>query len=117
MAERARQSISLSRVNDGKDAILLMIESSTGNMFKNTAINATLYVTIITGDKTITTASEMRAEFGEGAKLLWGYKPMGETEFTDIPEDDERIGSGGFALTLDSGDVIVKSTFVCNLVY
>lgn len=100
---------------DGKDAILLQIDSVNGVQFKNTGIATTLTVTIRYGDKTITKASQMYEAFGSSAYLTWSEKKMGETEFTPLASGDSRIGDNGFYLTIGADDVDEKSVFECEL--
>lgn len=100
---------------DGKDAILLQIDSVNGVQFKNTGIATTLTVTIRYGDKTITKASQMYEAFGSSAYLTWSEKKIGETEFTPLASGDSRIGDNGFYLTIGADDVDEKSVFECEL--
>lgn len=100
---------------DGKDAIMLQIDSANGTQFKNTGIATTLTVTIRYGDKTITKASQMYEAFGSSAYLTWSEKKMGETEFTPLASGDSRIGDNGFYLTIGADDVNEKSVFECEL--
>lgn len=100
---------------DGKDAILLQIDSANGTQFKNTGIATTLTVTIRYGDKTITKSSQMYEAFGSSAYLTWSEKKIGETEFTPLSQGDSRIGDNGFYLTIGADDVDEKSVFECEL--
>ncbi len=99
----------------GEDAILLMIESSAGNLFKNSNIATTLTVTVIVGDKTITDSTKLKEVFGNTAKLKWQQMRMGETEFTDIDESDTRLSDNGFIFTLNANDINTKAIFNCLL--
>lgn len=100
---------------DGADAVLLMIESSAGNAFKNSSIATTLTVCIIYGDTTIYSSAELESAFGSGAYLTWQCKQMGQSEFTDIPSDDSRLDDNGFIFTLSANDVKTKAVFNCVL--
>ena len=100
---------------DGADSILLQILSSNGNMFKNSALSTTLTVTIIVGDETITSSEQMISKFGSGASLKWEQKRFGETEFTPLEPDDDRLSDNGFILTLQPDDVYTQTVFNCNL--
>ena len=101
----------------GEDSILLMIESSNGNIFKNTGVATTLTVNVIVGDKRITSYRQLQEHFGSEAYLQWSIKRQGETEFTNLPADDSRISDNGFILTLTPSDVNVKTVFDCSLNY
>lgn len=101
----------------GDDSILLMIESSNGNIFKNSGVATTLTANIIVGDSHITCYRQMQERFGAEAYLQWSYKRLGETEFTDLPNDDPRISDNGFIFTLNPSDVDVKTVFNCSLNY
>nr|AFN84598.1 prophage protein [uncultured bacterium scaffold00056] len=102
---------------DGEDAVLLQIESTNGNMFRNTDIATILTVTVIVAGAAITSTRQLAEAFGSGARLLWQYKGYGETEFSDIPEDDPRLSDGGFLFTLTAADVKTKAVFNCSLDY
>lgn len=101
----------------GEDSILLMIESSNGNIFKNTGVATTLTVNVIVGDKRITSYRQLQEHFGSEAYLQWKVKRQGETEFTSLPADDSRISDSGFIFTLTPSDVNVKTVFDCSLNY
>lgn len=101
----------------GDDSILLMIESSNGNIFKNSAVATTLTVNILVGDKNITSYNQLVTHFGSGASIQWSYKALNDTEFTDIPSSDTRISDNGFIFTLNPNDVEVKTIFTCSLIY
>ena len=112
--------ISGSKGDDGKqgeDAVLLMIDSSNGNMFKNSKIATTLTVTIIKGDTMITSSRQMNEVFGASAKLIWDYRSLGETEGTPLPANDSRLSDNGFILTLNADDIQTKAVFSCSLDY
>lgn len=101
----------------GDDSVLLMIESSNGNIFKNTGVATTLTVNVIVGDQRITSYRQLQDYFGSEAYLQWSVKRQGETEFTDLPADDPRLSDNGFILTLNPDDVNVKTVFDCSLNY
>lgn len=100
---------------DGKDSILLHIESSGGNIFKNSSIATILSVTIIVGNTIISGSREAKDFFGNGVKLIWQEKRLGEDEFLPLAEDDLRLSDGGFLLTLNPQDIETKSVFRCLL--
>lgn len=109
------ESYSVSK--NGSDAILLQIDSSNGNIFKNNLISTTLTVTIIVGENRIDSSEKMRRTFGEGAEIHWECRRFGEKEFAAIPYDDPRIGDDGFILTLNPRDIDTKAVFRCNLLF
>ena len=100
---------------DGEDAILLKIDSSNGDMFKNSAISTTLTVTVIVGDAWLDTSAKLKEYFGNQAVLIWEKKGLGETEFTEIPSTDPRLSDNGFIFTLTVDDVETKAVFNCKL--
>ena len=104
-----------SQGEDGEDAILLMIDSSNGDMFKNSAVSTTLTVTVIVGDAWLDTSAKLKDYFGEQAALIWEQKGLGETEFTEIPSTDPRLSDNGFIFTLSTADVETKAVFNCKL--
>ena len=100
---------------DGEDAILLKIDSSNGDMFKNSAVSTTLTVTVIVGDARLDTSAKLKDYFGDQAALIWEKKGLGETEFTEIPGTDPRLSDNGFIFTLSTNDVETKAVFNCKL--
>ena len=116
--ERGNCEVTVSSVFDGKDgedAILLKIDSSNGDMFKNNAISTTLTVTVIVGDAWLDTSVKLKEYFGENAILIWEKKGLGETEFTEIPGTDPRLSDDGFIFTISTADVETKAVFNCKL--
>ena len=101
----------------GEDAVLLQILSSNGHMFKNSEVSTTLTVEIITGGVTIDSSSAMLARFGASAKLIWQEKKHGETEYTDLSEDDSRISDNGFIFTLNAEGLEMDTVYKCLLDY
>lgn len=114
---RGFYEVTVTNVSDGSDAILLQIDSSNGNIFKNNLISTTLTVTIIVGENRIDSSEKMRRTFGEGAEIHWECRRFGEKEFAAIPYDDPRISDDGFILTLNPRDIDTKAVFRCNLLF
>lgn len=100
---------------DGQDAILLMIDSTNGNLFKNSDIATILTVTVITGDTTITNSTALKKHFGSGAHLVWKIKPMGETEWTTVDSASDKLNDNGFLFTISPKDINTKCQFTCEL--
>ena len=100
----------------GKDAILLRIDSSRGNVFKNNAVSTVLSAVIFYGDRKIETASQLRSTFGSNARIEWQWKPMDSETWGTILSTDSRLSDSGFRFTLSPEDVDVKVVFQCNLV-
>ena len=99
----------------GDDSVLLVIDSSNGAVFKNSDIATTFTVTIIVGDKTITSARQMHEVFGADAYLQWACKQMGESEFVPVDRSDKRVSDEGFIITLAAKDIQTKAVFTCSL--
>lgn len=99
----------------GDDSVLLVIDSSNGAVFKNSDIATTFTVTIIVGDKTITSARQMHEVFGTDAYLQWACKQMGESEFSPLDRSDKRVSDEGFIITLAAKDIQTKAVFTCSL--
>lgn len=102
---------------DGQDSIFLQILSSNGNLFKNSTVSTTLTVTIIVGDKTITSSREMHEVFGPNSSIEWEQKRFRETAFTKLDPNDPRLSDNGFILTLEPKDVYTQTVFNCILNY
>jgi len=102
--------------DDGEDAVLLRIDSSRGNMFKNNAVSTDLRVTIFYGAQTITTQAALIEAFGNTAHLEWYWQRVNEDEFHVISASDSRLYDDGFAFVLTPNDVDTKVTFICRLI-
>lgn len=101
----------------GEDAVILQIESSKGNLFKNNYIATTLTVVIIIAGEMITSSRQMKEKFGAAAFLRWRQKCFGEDDFTEINQQDSRLSDNGFILTVNPHDVDTKTIFECELDY
>ena len=102
-------------LNNGEDAVLLRIDSSRGNVFKNNMVSTVLTVNIIKAGETIRTAARMRQVFGAGAYLQWLWKHIDDDSFHYIVSTDSMISDDGFTLTLTPDKVDTKVTFQCEL--
>lgn len=117
---RAFDQLTLAVAKDGEkgeDAILLRIDSSRGNIFKNNMVSTVLTVNIIKAGETITDATRMKAVFGEAAYLQWYWKKIDDLFFHVIVSTDSMISDSGFKLTLTPDKVDTKVTFQCELIY
>lgn len=123
---KAAAEVTLMDVNDGEkgdagekgdDAVLLQIDSSNGDTFKNTNISTTMTIVIIVGDTRIETSAKMKEVFGSDACLAWKYKPMGSEEWIDIQSTDARLSDNGFIFAINPQDVDTKAVFQCELNY
>ena len=101
--------------DEGEDAIVLQIDSSRGNVFKNSSINTVLTVTIHKGLDIVTDITTLQAEFSN-ASLEWSQKKNDSDTFVVIPQSDSRISESGFKLSVSSSDVDTKTVFKCNLI-
>lgn len=101
---------------NGEDAVLLRVDSSRGNVFKNNAVSTVLTVNIIKAGETITNATRMKAVFGSSSYIQWYWKRLNDTEFHVIVNTDPMISQEGFALTLSPENVDTKVTFQCELI-
>lgn len=112
--------MSLVNVNDGaqgKDAILIMADSSNGMSFKNSQIATILTISVIMGDRLIDSHAKLVDVFGDQAKICWQVKNMHDTEFADIDENDPRIDDHGFIFKVNAKDVKTKAVFNYYLDY
>ena len=99
----------------GQDAITLVIDSTNGNLFKNSDIATILTVTVITGDLMITDSTSLKSRFGDSAHLVWKLKEMGSTEWTEIDSSSDKLNDNGFLLTISAKDIDTKCQFMCEL--
>lgn len=110
------KTVNLSNGANGEDAVILRVDSSRGNVFKNNAVSTVLTVNIIKAGETITNSSRMRAVFGNSAYIQWYWKRIDDNEFHTIISTDPMISQDGFALTLSPDKVDTKVTFQCELI-
>ena len=99
----------------GEDAVVLTIDSSNGNTFKNNSVNTVLTVTIYKGTIIINNLVHLKEIFGNTAYLQWYWKRLGESDFHPISIDDSMLSNGGFNLTLTPDKVDVKVVFQCEI--
>lgn len=104
-------------LKDGEDSVLLRIDSSRGNVFKNSQVSTVMTVTIIKAGESITDAVRMREVFGTSSYLQWKWKHISEDDFHIIVNTDSMISDEGFTLTLTPERVDTKVTFMCELNY
>ena len=113
----AIDTTTLAKLRDGTDAVTVHITSVNGFTFKNTGVATTMTVTVIAGETMIDTSAKLHEKFGGDAKLIWSCKNVGETEFSDIDQNDPRLSDDGFIFTLSPQDVYNKITLGCSLDY
>lgn len=101
--------------DSGEDAVLLYIDSSRGNAFKNNEVETTLTVMLYKGAKQITDIGMLHEEFGATAYLEWQWLRLGENQIGTIVSTDSRIGNDGFTFQLTPDDVDTKVVFDCVL--
>lgn len=99
----------------GEDAVMLYIDSSNGNVFKNSSIATTLTVTIIKGKQTANSSAEMHKMLGNSARLVWKCRQAGEISFSELDASDSRLSDNGFILTLNTDDINERAVFNCDL--
>ena len=97
-------------------ATVVTIESTRGVMFKNSAISTVLLANVYHGKTQITDSETLVSILGPDAHLQWYLKKFSEIEYISIPVNDPRVGSNGFTLTLNPGDVDIQSIFKCDLI-
>lgn len=115
--QTAVDTMTLAKLRDGTDAIIVHISSVNGFTFKNTGVSTIMTATVIVGETIIDTSAKLREKFGSNAKLIWSYKNVGETKFTHIDRSDPRFSDDGFIFTLSPQDVYNKITLDCGLEY
>lgn len=101
----------------GEDAVTVHVESTNGNIFKNSDIATILVATVITGSRIITDSTELKNTFGAQARLVWFQKQYGQLNYEEMSPSDPRLSDSGFMLTINAQDVYTKSTFQCGLDY
>ena len=104
-------------LNNGADAVLLRIDSSRGNLFKNNMVSTVLSVSVFKAGVCVKTSSELTSVFGTNAYLQWYWKRIGDTEFHEILRTDSRLLDNGFMFNLSPEDVDTKVVFQCDLIY
>ena len=99
----------------GEDAVLLHIDSSNGNTFKNNSVNTELTVTIFKGATIINNLIDLQSAFGNTAYLQWYWKRRGDSTFKELLSTDSMLSNDGFTLTLTPDKVDVKVVFQCEI--
>lgn len=97
----------------GEDAIVVAVESSMGELFKNNSVSTSLVATIVVAGRRIVDAKTMREVFGGAARLTWRVR-AGD-EWVAVAEDDARLSADGFALAISASDVESKAVYGCDL--
>lgn len=105
-------------INNLKDEIttVIAIESSRGTQFKNSSIATTLIAVVYRGSQRITDITALKEAMGDTASIRWNWKHFSDDEYIPISPDDPRIGSDGFTIALNPGDVDFGATFMCELI-
>ena len=101
----------------GKDAVLLRMDASRGNVFKNDTVENIISVSIYISDMTITDIDTLKEEFGPNACLQWYIKSFYQETFEAVPSSDKRIGKDGFEFTLSPDEMQEKIVIKCDLNY
>ena len=99
----------------GEDAVLLYIDSSNGNTFKNNSVSTVLTVSVFKGATVITNIQQLKDTFGNTAYIQWYWKRMNDNAFHEISVDDPMLSNAGFTLTLTPDKVDVKVVFQCEI--
>ena len=100
---------------DGADAVLLRIDSSRGNTFKNNSVSTVLRVVIYCGSARIENYSQLQQHF-PGAYLQWEYRFVNDETWHTLLSTDERFEDHGFRFVISPADVDVKVDFRCSMV-
>ena len=103
-------------LQNGEDAVLLRIDSSRGNVFKNNTVSTVLTVNLIKAGETITNATRMHEVFGVSSYIQWYWRRIGDDQFYVLLPTDSMISDDGFTLTLTPDKVDTKVTFQCELI-
>ena len=99
----------------GEDAVVLTIDSSNGNIFKNNSVNTQLTITIYKGTTIITNITQLKQIFGNTAFIQWYWKRINDNTFYEISTDDPMLSNNGFTLTLTPDKVDTKVVFQCEI--
>ena len=102
-------------VGTGEDAVVLVIDSSEGNIFRDNQGQTDLTVTIFYGASVITTYAQLTNTFGIGAYLEWEYKDN-TNNWVTLLVSDPRIDDNGFTIHVSAENVYNKANFRCKLV-
>ena len=97
----------------GEDAIVVAVESSMGELFKNNSVSTSLVATIVVAGRRIVDAKTMREVFGDAARLTWRVR-AGD-EWAAVAPGDARLSEDGFALAVSAGDVESRAVYGCDL--
>lgn len=100
------------------DVPIVTLSSTNGTVFKrNLGVSTVIVATVFTPGGRIDNAAELRRRFGAGAYLEWGWRDVVTDASHVLLSSDERIGSGGFTLTVSPDDIDTQAVITCTLNY
>lgn len=107
-----------SAVQTANDVPIVTLSSTNGTVFKrNLGVSTTIVATVFTPGGRIDNATELHRRFGNGAYLEWGWRDVVTDASHVLLSSDERIGNGGFTLTVNPEDVDSQAVITCSLNY
>lgn len=107
-----------SAVQTANDVPIVTLSSTNGTVFKrNLGVSTTIVATIFTPGGRIDNITDLRSRFGNGAYLEWGWRDVVTDADHVLVSSDERIGNGGFTLTVDPDDIDTQAVITCSLNY
>lgn len=105
-------------VQTANDVPIVTLSSTNGTVFKrNLGVSTTIVATIFTPGGRIDNITDLRSRFGNGAYLEWGWRDVVTDADHVLVSSDERIGNGGFTLTVDPDDIDTQAVITCSLNY
>lgn len=105
-------------VQTANDVAIVTLSSTNGTVFKrNLGVSTVIVATVFTPGGRIDNAAELRRRFGAGAYLEWGWRDVVTDASHVLLSSDERIGNGGFTLTVSPDDIDTQAVISCTLNY
>ena len=101
---------------DNKTRITLKIESSKGNIFKNSYITNVLSVIIYIDNDIITDMNTLKEKLGNNIYLQWKYLDYDKEYYIPLEQNDKHISNNGFKFSINNEDIYNQRTYLCELI-
>lgn len=100
----------------GESVAAVEITTTNGSIIRNSKGSTSMEAAVLFGGERITDIEGLQSYFGEGASLAWKEKKSGDSDFTAVSADDQRLSESGFMLTVSAATIDSDSTYICELV-
>lgn len=94
----------------GDDGAVIELLASNGTTFRRKGESTVISATVVIGSWRISDLDSLRQAFGDAAAAGWEERTASGT-WKAIPSTDQRVGSGGFSLTVREADIEKAATY------